>query len=111
MMATAKVTVSPTHICNSSNVEGLPGLVVGKEQIPRLLVFSQAARLQRRRHVEHGDVVVVMCQYSRQVMPPDGPRFDERPELGFSSSGSLRHGPCSHELPIHAPRTIEALPV
>jgi hypothetical protein len=96
-----------------SNVEGLPGLVIGEELIPGLLVSRQAARLQRRWHVEHDDVVIVMCQYGRQILPSDGvcPSFDECLDLGFSGSSSLRHDPCSHELPISAQRTSEALPV
>jgi len=78
---------------------------------PRSSCIPPCARLQRRRHVEHDDVVIVMCQYSRQVMTPDGvcPSFDQCLDLGFSGSSSLRHDPCSHELPIHAPRTNEAL--
>ena len=47
----------------------------------------------QQRQVEHGDRVIVLGQYSRQVMPPDGAR------------------PSSHELPIHVPRTNEVLPV
>jgi hypothetical protein len=107
MMATAKATVW------LSNVGGLSGLVIGEELIPGLLVFRQAARLQRRWHVEHDDVVIVMCQYGRQIMPSDGvcPSFDECLDLGFSGSSSLRYDPCSHELPISAQRTSEALPV
>src|SRR5258706_9021681 len=43
------------------------------------------------------DVVIVMCQYGRQVMPPDGvcPSFDECLDLGFRGSSALRHDPCS----------------
>ena len=47
----------------------------------------------QQRQVEHGDMVIVPGQYSRQVMPPDGAR------------------PSSHELPIHVPRTNEVSPV
>jgi hypothetical protein len=45
-------------------------------------------------------------------MRPDGvcPAFDERLDLGFSGSSSLRHEPCSHELPIEALRTNKTLP-
>src|ERR1700730_5911566 len=79
------------------DVEGLPRSVIGEEQIPGLLVCRHAARLQRRRHVEHHDVVIVMRQYGRQVMPPDGvcPSFDECLDLGFRGSSSFRHDSCS----------------
>src|SRR5690242_4054760 len=75
------------------DVEGLSGLVIGEEEIPRLLVFSQAARLQRRWHVEHDNVVIMLRQYGRQVMPPDSvcPSLDNCLDLRLSSSLSLRH--------------------
>src|SRR5262249_38602103 len=81
-------------------VEGLPGLMIGKKQIPSLLVFCQATRLQWRRHIEHDDLIIMMRQYSRQVMPPDGvgPSLDERLYLGFRRCSLLRHDFCSHEL-------------
>src|ERR1700727_2943205 len=65
-----------------------------EEQIPCFPVLIQSARLQRRRDVEHHDVLLMMCEDAREIVPADRvrPSFDKRFDLRFGCSGLLYHG-------------------
>ena len=83
------------------DIEFLRGLVVLKEQVPCLLVLLHAFRLQRRRYVEHHDVLPMMSKNTGQIMPPDCvcPWFDKRLYLTFGGFGLLHLGSHSSYLP------------
>jgi hypothetical protein len=76
------------------DVERLLRLVIPEEQIPRFLVLIHSARLQRRRDVEHHDILVVMGKNGRKIVPADRvrPCFDDRPDVAFGRSLLLHDG-------------------
>ena len=67
------------------HIEGLTGLVVFEKQVPRRLVLWQAARLERRRDIEHEDVGIVIRENRLEIVPAHGrcPSLDERSNLAL----------------------------
>jgi hypothetical protein len=59
----------------------------------RSQVSFHAARLQRRRHVEHDDVLCMTGENGGEVVPADrgGPGFDEGSDFSFGLAAALRH--------------------
>ncbi|KTT89234.1 hypothetical protein NS44R_15050 [Mammaliicoccus sciuri] len=53
------------------DIEGVGRAVTAVEQVPRLPVRVQSARLQRRRNVEHHDILIVMGENARIVLSAD----------------------------------------
>jgi hypothetical protein len=80
--------------CEVFYVERLRRLVVSEEQIPGFLIFIHSSRLQRRRDVEHNDVLLVMGENVGKIMPADcvRPFFDERSDLPLVRSALLGRG-------------------
>jgi hypothetical protein len=68
-------------------------LVIPEEQIPGFLVLVDSPRLQRRRNVEHHDVLVMMGKNGGKIMPADGvrPCLDNRSDLTFGVAALLHH--------------------
>jgi hypothetical protein len=87
--------------CKLFDVERLLRLVIPEEQIPCFLVFIHSARLQRRRDVEHHDILFMMGKNAGKIMPADSvrPCFDDRPDLMFGGFMLLHHGSRSGCLP------------
>src|SRR6267378_2999888 len=90
---TATATSSPAIIA-SSYIERLRWLVIPEEQIPGFLVLIHSSRLQRRRDVEHHDVLLMMGKNTGKIMPADcaRPCVDNRFDLTFGRSALLHHG-------------------
>jgi hypothetical protein len=87
--------------CKLFDVERLLRLVIPEEQIPCFLVFIHSARLQRRRDVEHHDILFMMGKNAGKIMPADSvrPCFDDRRDLTFCGFMLLHHGSRSGCLP------------
>jgi hypothetical protein len=75
------------------DIEGVRRLVASEEEIPRLAVFIQSARLKRGRDVEHDDMLIVVGENARIVVPADGirPGVDQFSDFSFGGLILLRH--------------------
>ena len=95
------------------DVERLRRPVIPEEQIPCFPVLIHSARLQRRRHVEHHDILFMMGKNGGKIMPADRvrPCFHDRRDLILGRSVLLRHGSRSGCLPDVQPggRTSECM--
>jgi len=79
--------------------------VISEEQVPGFLVLIHSSRLQRRRDVEHHDVVLMMRKNTGKIMLADcvRPCVDNRLDLTFGRSASLHHGSRSNRLLMYVP--------